>query len=453
METNNTFLMASGIDSLYFHYESSLDYDDLFLDIVDQVEDKKAQFSRREIKYHPNDIVIKLRDVSFSYLGFSEGYYWFRDVNEFFKIGFKDKLKMRHLHDIRVQLQGQGIYSIGIHSLITYIDSILEGYITDEKPIIRCDLNAFVQFDFSFVDRSMFVTRKRNYATISEIGDANTIQTLYIGKPPFRLRLYNKSLEMQKSKKEDLMREYLGNQGFDLDAPIFNLEFEMHRAHLKSYGLKTIEDVLSNAKNLFQSAMNDIRLIDQSSISATDIQHNNKHRATTLPIWDSIKERYDIEEFLQIQAPLERIKRKAYVFDQTHFMEEYMILLRKGLINAIPLTKEVLLKGLDDAVMGLERPMRPSSKPYYYPADFTPLEITHFNGTKEHFRLLRNGELIQPVNVLSVDKLSDYDLLNYLEDVAEDFKKEDIDFKITNKRYQIAYNEAVRRKLKIEIPF
>lgn len=86
---------------------------------------------------------------------------------------------------------------------------MLEGYITKERPITRIDLNCFLQYDSGFIDKSMFVTRKRNYASIAEIGNANAIQTLYVGKPPFRLRLYNKSLELKQSKKVNLWKNTL----------------------------------------------------------------------------------------------------------------------------------------------------------------------------------------------------------------------------------------------------
>mgnify|MGYP006900739803 FL=1 len=71
---------------------------------------------------------------------------------------------------------------------------------------------------------------------------------------------------MKKSKKEALMHEYLANQGFDVEAPIFNVEFQMHRPHLKAFGVQTVDDLLLNVNNLFKSAMDEIRLIDTSSI-------------------------------------------------------------------------------------------------------------------------------------------------------------------------------------------
>lgn len=442
-----------GIDTLYYFCESSLNYDDLYLDILDQIECIKGKFEKKEIEYSNADITININDIALDSLGKAEGYYWFRDINEFFKIGFKDTLTNRGLHDIRVQLLGNGIYTIGIKSLIAFIDVMLEGYITKERPITRIDLNCFIQYDLGFIDKSMFVTRKRNYASIAEIGNANAIQTLYVGKPPFRLRLYNKSLELKQSKKSELMEEYFVINGFDLVQPIFNVEFEMHRSHLRAFSIITVEDALQNAQKLFEQAMDDIRLIDLNTISAKDIENNTKNRAKSLPIWDFIKENYSIEDFLQVTSPLQRIKRKAYIYDDTSFTKEHKLLIRKGLINSVPITKELLTQNLDETIFELHEPTNPPSNPSHYPKGFIPLEIKQSDGTKQHFRLLKNGQLIKPINVLSVTRLSDFELLQYLDDVTADFQKENVDFNETHKRYNIAYDEAVRRKLKPKIPF
>ena len=261
--------MLHGIDSLYYFCESNENYDDLYLEILDQVEEKKGVFEKRDVEFENNDIHILINDIPLNFLGKAEGFHWFKDINEFFKIGFKNKNENRGLNDIRVQLQGVGIYTIGIKSLIDFInDSLLQNCVTGYYPITRADLNCFIQYDFSFLTKEMFVTRKRQYSTISEIGNANSVQTLYVGKEPFKLRLYNKKEELKKSKKKDLMYEYFANNDFDLEKEIFNVEFELHRTHLKTFNIFTIEELLSNAVNLFKQCMDDIRLVDISNITA-----------------------------------------------------------------------------------------------------------------------------------------------------------------------------------------
>ena len=275
--------MLHGIDTLYYYCETNENYDDLFLDILDQIEDMKGKFEKRDIEHQNNDINITLNEVPFNYLGIAEGFYWFKDINEFFKIGFKDKQKQRGMNDIRVQLQGIGIYTVGIKSLIDFINTkLLHEYITGYNPITRADLNCFIQYDFSFVSREMFSTRKQKYSSISEIGNSTTTQTIYVGRDPFKLRLYNKKEELKRSSKKDLMFEYFLNNDFDLEQPIFNIEFELKREYLKQFKILTVDELLKNAVKLFCVAMDEIRLIDISNITQNDIKNNSKSRAKNI---------------------------------------------------------------------------------------------------------------------------------------------------------------------------
>lgn len=178
----NNLKMIHGIDTLYYYCETNENYDDLFLDILDQIEDKKGMFEKRDIEYENKDINITIDSIPFNFLGKAEGFYWFMDINEFFKIGFKDYKKQRNMNDIRVQLMGIGIYTIGIRSLIDFInDELLKDYVTGYYPITRVDLNTFIQHDFSFVTKDMFATKKQKYSTISEIGSSTTTQNPICG--------------------------------------------------------------------------------------------------------------------------------------------------------------------------------------------------------------------------------------------------------------------------------
>lgn len=53
---NNTPKTISGIDTLYYFYESNDSYDDLFLDIVDQMDEATGKFEKRDIAYSNKDI-------------------------------------------------------------------------------------------------------------------------------------------------------------------------------------------------------------------------------------------------------------------------------------------------------------------------------------------------------------------------------------------------------------
>jgi hypothetical protein len=404
-----------GIDSLYFFFESNESYDDLYLDILDQMEDIKGVFRKKELKFEKKDIHIKINDITLQYLGRKEGFYFFKESqHELFRIGFKSNKENRTLNDIRVQLQGNGIYTLGINSIIELLKNMLKEYITDFIPITRVDINCFIQHDFSFVKKDMFVTRKRKYSTINEIGDANSTQTIYIGKEPFKLRLYNKGLELKKSKKFELMNEYFLNNGFDLEKFIFNIEFQMHRTHLRQYEIQTVEDVLSNAKNLFQTSMDDIRLIDISSISEANLE-NNKYQAQTHPIWDEIKNEFNITSFLQSTISLERVKRKLSIYDEKKFEFEYKGLIRRAIINNLTLDIEYLdelYKSAKESILNPKSKNTSEDKKRYIEID-----IVNQDGTIKHLRQLEDGSIITPTKTISVFELNDYELFRYAEKI------------------------------------
>lgn len=434
--------MIHGIDTLYYYCETNQNYDDLYLEILDQIEDKKGTFEKRDIEYQNSDINISINETPLNYLGKAEGFYWFKDINEFFKIGFKDTKKQRGMNDIRVQLQGIGIYTIGVKSLIDFINNeLLKDYVTGYNPITRADLNCFIQYDFSFISKEMFSTRKQKYSTISEIGSSTTTQTIYVGKDPFKLRLYNKKEELKRSSKKDLMYEYFANNGFDIEDHIFNIEFEMKREHLKQFKILTVDDLLENAVKLFQRAMDDIRLIDISNITDNDIKNNSKSRAETLPIWEHIKSSYTLAPFLQTSLPLERIKRKISIYDDHKFKLEIIAVLRRAFINNLI----VELEHLDAYYFEAKRSLTETTTVKEMKKSYEDLDnyINPDTGEQEKVRLLDDGEIIKPVNVVSVAELGDYDLTMYLNKVNKHKDLSEIDYQ----KYLVAYKEAQKRGL------
>ncbi len=175
-------------------------------------------------------------------------------------------------------------------------------------------------------------------------------------------------------------------------------------------------------------------------MTQTDIQHNNKHRAATKPIWNHIKENFNIKEFLQIDTPLERIKRVAYTYDYYKFKDECIALIRKAHLNSILISQDELEDCLNTYVDSLK-----ISHKEGYKKDYKNFEIINKKGTKEKFRLLKNGDIIKPVNIISVKEMSDFQLLNCLDEFA--IKKEDF------QKHIVAYDELVRRGLKKPLPF
>lgn len=304
--------LISGIDALYFFAQSGAFYDRFFENITGQIEKRIKEFEALNYAYADNDIIVNINGIEVKYSGKGrDGFEWF--AHEFFRLGLKDSEKSPNIHNIRVQLNAMGIYTIGITSLIEYVKKeLLANIITGYLPVTRIDLNCFVQHDFKYLKSNMISSRKKSYsANITEHASGYELETVYVGKKPFKLRIYNKINELKQASEDKrlIMLNYFGVNGLDLDGPIFNVEFELHREFLKQYGIDTVEDALSRAELLFRMSCNQIRLIDVNSISKKELNSTNRNRAETLPIWEHVRDSYCITEFLQLDTPLEKIEK------------------------------------------------------------------------------------------------------------------------------------------------
>jgi hypothetical protein len=269
--------------------------------------------------YQDNEIIVNINSIEVKYSGKGrDGYSWF--AHEFFRVGFKDPEKNKNLHDIQIQLNSKGIYTIGIQSLMNYLTTFfLQGIILERRyfPITRIDLNMFIQHDFRYLRKEMILSKKKNHASkIGECSSGYELETYYVGRKPFMLRIYNKLKELKTASKDkqEMMHNYFGINGLDLNEPIFNVEFELHREFLKEYGIDTVEDAISRAESLFTLCCDLIKLIDPDSISEKQLYSNNRRRANVLPIWEFISTHYKLDAFMQITTPLNKIEKISYAY-------------------------------------------------------------------------------------------------------------------------------------------
>jgi len=91
---------VGGIDALYYFAQSGGQYDEYYENIIEQIEDKKREFTALNYAYSDNDIIITVNgiDIKFSGTG-RDGFLWFN--HDFFRVGFKDSEKSPNIHNIR----------------------------------------------------------------------------------------------------------------------------------------------------------------------------------------------------------------------------------------------------------------------------------------------------------------------------------------------------------------
>ena len=329
--------VISGVDSLYYFYKSNDMYSLFYLDLLEQLESNKKRFDDMDISYENRDLKVSINNQVFEFNGKAKGFYWFTHLENIFTVGFKDSNTNTEVMDIQVQLNAIGIYEkLGLKFLVKYADNVFQDISTGYKPITRIDLNIFVQDDLSWLTKDMFVSRKRKYtAHFKEVGTKYRLETLYIGKAPFLLRLYDKKLELQNSHKFNMMYNYFETYGFNREDDIFNIEFEMHRTHLRSFNIDTVDDALGMAEKLFKDSMESIRLVELSGISENSINSKNRYKAEIHPLWSYIKNSYKIKEFLAFDKPLIKQERKKYLYTEEEAIVEHVKLAVTAKANEI----------------------------------------------------------------------------------------------------------------------
>lgn len=427
----------SGIDAIYYFAQSGGFYDKFYENILHQIETKQKEFETLDYAYQESDIVIFINDIEIQYSGKGrDGFLWFN--HKFFRVGFKDESKNANIHNIRVQLNAIGIYTIGITSLIDYINKVfLNGAILKENyfPITRIDVNMFVQHNFDYLTKNMLVSKKKsNESIISEHANGYALETFSVGKNPFKLRIYNKLAELKTASetKRDLMYNYFGINGLDIEKPIFNVEFELHREFLKQYGIDTVEDALKRSQKLFELSCELIRFIDPSTLSNKQLNSSNRRRADTLPVWKYISTHYENNEFMQLATPLNKIDKITYRYS------------------------------LEDAKKSLKRVTKRLLLHNSTPTLFFFLEV--LQEAKHEFTLAQNMKQLQSDTPSIEPKFekedlsaySDEGLIRYEDSLAFSMKSEEYG---SENYYEIAilyndvYEELVRRGLVQPIPF
>lgn len=394
-----------GIDTLYYFCETNENYGKLYEYIEEEIKRQEDAYDKLGIQFDDRMITININGKEFTRLkNKAIGFHWFRESNSFYRIGFKDPSKNLNVHNIFVQLQVVGIYTLSIKKVVDEINqNLLKEYVTGHFPVNRVDVNCFVQYDFSFLQKNMFVTRKKHFQTISDIGNANVNDTINIGVPPYKFRIYNKTKELKKKTKKVLMEEYFKKHGFNVDETIFNIEFELRREILKTFSIgkdtnnkpmtiNTIEDVFKYSEQLFKKCMDDIRLIDLNTLSKKAIENNNKRRAKNLPIWDEIKNNTSFKEFYQSTIPIEKLKPKEIEYSDIKFKKDFIAIIRKGNENRLDVGFEKLKEFIHEAIYGEEK------VEIEFKNRFIPVEVQNEKGeVTEKLRLLENGTLFEPI--------------------------------------------------------
>lgn len=248
INTYNTQILRTGIDSLYLSYqgelseESSIRLDEL--KNLAQSDDPSRQ-ALAQIELHEQLFQVHERGSKlFSYI----------IQNSVYRISIA-KLGAKRAPLAYVQVSSEILTKKSLQSIVGELLKIVQslGTVTEEAAISRVDLCAdfLTNYHLFEIEDQDWVTRaddiqnyssKRRYSG-SSIGAGGDLSA----------RLYNKTLEMQK-KPRPYMEELFTQSGWDETQDVWRLEFQFMRESLRSLAIQYISDLEKSLTGLWEYA-------------------------------------------------------------------------------------------------------------------------------------------------------------------------------------------------------
>lgn len=303
---NNTKILRFGVDSLYLSYPGQLasEWDQrltglkLAAQAVEETDKAKAQ--------------VKIGEHLFEVKGKGGQRFSFVLVDNCFHIQLSG-YNATALPLAYVQLSSELLTTLSVQEAVNSLSTIIRsfGLVKAEPQISRVDL--FVDFvspvEMNSWDQSAWVTRAHNIASYSlrrrfsgwSIGMGGVIGA----------RLYDKTLELEKSKK-DYLKPLWKMAGWDEQSPVWRLEFQYKREALKELGVLEMEHLIQHCGGLWKYAATDwLRLTVPNSDDTNQTRWNNH------PLWSDLAA---VNWSHRQASPLSRIRKERIPHEQSFFV-------------------------------------------------------------------------------------------------------------------------------------
>lgn len=280
-------------------YVSNIDTICILIDIEKYEEDneKLIQFlmenrEQAKIKASENSSdkhFITINDMTFQVLPNSCQGYAFIMKNSSYELKISQyKSKIKSFYPIQARISAEALWSKGIYNswaiLYNWITETF-GNIVDNK-VCRLDICTHVS-DVDFIS-NYERTYKGKYKKRQVFHTGKDINCLCFGSRKGKniyCRIYNKTLEVQETRKKSWFKEIWINNGLNVDK-VWNVEFEIKSELLRKYNLCSVLDIINSLKDIWQYCTTDWLL-------KIDRTNERVERCPTNQQWLEIQHCYD----------------------------------------------------------------------------------------------------------------------------------------------------------------
>ena len=278
LKCNELFIpLRLGVDSLYPSYQGSLDPNmDERLSVLKMKAQDKEELDQSLAQLPIGKHLFEVQDRG-------AGRFPYVLVDNCFRIQVKGAAA-KLLPLAYVQVSSEYLAAVGVEEAELGLRFCIEslGLVEGEAMVARVDL--FVDFisslDFDSVPVGHWITRAEEKAKYYQ---RDRFSGWTVGRGgDISARLYDKTLEIQKSKKYWLHEPWRAS-GWDGEQKVWRMEFQIKREALKALGVRTVPELVAKRHNLWQYLCEDyLRLAQPSETDQT------RSRWPNHPLWDSL---------------------------------------------------------------------------------------------------------------------------------------------------------------------
>lgn len=247
IQNQNIDSLRCAVDSLYISYRGNI-----YPQIEELLAECKeiAQHTEGSIKYHSH---IKLEGHKFQVMPKGAGRFSFVLKDNWFTIQVSSG-KSFSMPLAYIQISSELLTFTPLDEVLKHLDEVIYklGKVKGNPAVSRLDLcmDFVPRFDIESIDIQQWRTRATQ---IDRFHQHKRPSGWRIGKGLVMGRLYNKTLEIQKSKKEYL-KPLWNAQGWDGVSDVWRMEFQMKREFLVNVGLKRPDQITELSPALWKYA-------------------------------------------------------------------------------------------------------------------------------------------------------------------------------------------------------
>ncbi len=240
-----------------------------------------------------------------------------------------------------VQISSEALTQSGLLPVVRELKNILRhlgAYTTVNvsRLDICCDFSTSVVFGQLSVDSWISQSRKRHSYSEGE----NFSGYVFGQGSPISARLYDKTLEIRKSKK-DYMKDIWWGEGWDRHSQVWRLEFQIRRSVLVEQGISSFDDLLAILNSLWRYAtQNWLRLVLPG-------EDKTRSRWPDHPLWIELQE---VELGQGNQALLKRCRFNRIPDDRYRFINGLTGITSHMAIENIQTFKEAAPLFIEEAI-------------------------------------------------------------------------------------------------------